>query len=241
MTKYRFQNIIHVRSRLIEYETKYRVFNFLPRSYSSFPCGHLSILYRADFPYDKDIVHNVQQIFDHIIQNMFISYTEQIFHIIPNRFAPTWIYAIMPLAVCAQHQGGWPKIQNCLHQFIGKISNLTWPWTRLFFFKMFLEEQDVRQNMNKNCTKCPLHVSKPIPCSPRELPPLVATKGLIYTYYELCNKAPIFDTTKYDPTTWLIGFCRKDSDEFVVSLLKRKISSPDSTLVNQLSHSCTFT
>ena len=172
----------------------------------------LSMLYRADFPY----------------------YTKQI--------CPTWIYAMMPLAVCAQHQGGWPKIQNCLHQFIGKISNLTWPWTRLFFlFKMFLEEQDVRQNMNKNCTKCPLHVSKPIPCSPRELPPLVATKGLIYTYYELCNKAPIFDTTKYDPTTWLIGFCRKDSDEFVVSLLKRKISSPDSTLVNQVSHSCTFT
>ena len=29
---------------------KYRVFNFLPRSDPSFPCGHLSILFRTDFP-----------------------------------------------------------------------------------------------------------------------------------------------------------------------------------------------
>ena len=54
MILHQLKEIIHMSWSCIQYETKYRVFNFLSRSYPSFPCGHLSILYRTDFPYYEE-------------------------------------------------------------------------------------------------------------------------------------------------------------------------------------------
>ena len=202
MILHQLKEIIHMSWSCIQYETKYRVFNFLSRSYPSFPCGHLSILYRTDFPYYEENISYILYRRDLIILYRLYRTCLSILYRADFPYYTKQICSHMNIcnnasgAVCAQHQRGWPKIQNCWHQFIGKMNEM--PRKRHILKSKMWDKIWIKIAQSVHF----LLINQSL-VPPRE--------GLIYQYHELCNKAPILDKTKYDPTTRLIRFWRKYS------------------------------